>query len=207
MNLPVRLNDNTKEARVRYITEADFTFIKQWQKSLGTDADPIRVDAVDFANLACARFTAHAPIEIYAQQASDINRCIENDPNCEVANLVALTCDWFPESNIIGLIHFRRTWSNNLVLDYLAVHPLVARPPREYSLIVRGVGTALLFFLCSVAQECDCGCIWGEATLNSCSFYQKVFELDLVTDLLYIPQEKFIRFVTSLEDKWQRSRP
>jgi len=93
MNLPVRLNDTVREAQVRYINEADFTFLEKWQRSLGDDADSVRADAVDFATLACKRFTAHAPLEIYAREISDIGAHVRIDPHCEVANLVALTCD------------------------------------------------------------------------------------------------------------------
>jgi len=92
------------------------------------------------------------------------------------------------------------------ILDYLAVHPFVAKPRPQSPAIVRGAGTALLFFLCSVAQQHGCAHIWGEATQNSCAFYQQVSDLDLVTDLLYIPAEKIAEFVTTLEGKWQQTR-
>jgi hypothetical protein len=38
----------------------------------------------------------------------------QNNPQCEVACLVLLKCDWFPESEVIGVSHFRRTWKNEL---------------------------------------------------------------------------------------------
>src|SRR5437867_9761539 len=100
MNVPVRLNDTHREARIKYLTEADFEFLQRWQRSLGSDTDAVRTDAVDFATLACRRFIAHYALENYARDVSDVAAHIERDPGCEVANLVGLSCDWFPESNI-----------------------------------------------------------------------------------------------------------
>src|SRR5205809_4560545 len=166
MRLPVQLNTATKEAEIKFMTAAGFDFLARWRESLGGDTDPVRTDAVDFAMLACKRFSAHSPLECYARRVADIGDHIKNNPACEVASLVALTCNWFPDSEIIGLAHFRRTWSNNLVLDYLTVHPLIAKPLSDSQNFVRGAGTALLFFLSSIGRELSCGYIWGEATQN-----------------------------------------
>jgi len=187
MKVPVRLNDIIKDARILYIEESQFGFLDEWRESLGDDTNPIRIDAVNFATLACKRFSAHSPFENYVHDIAEIADFLRDNPYSEVANLVAVAADWFPTSRILGLAHFRRTWSNNLILDYLAVHPLIARPNKDSPLIVRGVGTALLFFLCSLARRYECGCIWGEATQNSCDFYQKVFNLDSVKDLCIFP--------------------
>src|SRR5438046_9213694 len=125
MKLPVRLNNEIKEAEIKYLHKSDFDFLAEWRKTAGRDTNPIRRDAVDFALLACKRFTAHSSTELYAQEVDDIADHIRNNPRCEVANLVALQCGWFPAPTILGLIHFRRAWSNNLVLDDLAVQPLI----------------------------------------------------------------------------------
>jgi hypothetical protein len=81
------------------------------------------------------------------------------------------------------------------VLDYLASHPFIVRPPDSYPAVVRGVGTALLYFLCSVAKRYGCDAVWGEATQGSCGFYRQVLKLDSVKDLIYAPSEKFLSFI------------
>jgi len=206
MKVPVRLNDVTKDTRIVYLEESQFGFLDEWRESLGDDTNPIRIDAVNFATLACKRFSAHSAFENYARDIAEIADFLRDNPYSEVANLVALTADWFPGSRILGLAHFRRTWSNNLILDYLAVYPLIARRSGDSPLIVRGVGTALLFFLCSIARRYECGSIWGEATQNSCDFYQKVFNLNSVKDLLYIPRRNIMRFLAALEQNWKSER-
>jgi hypothetical protein len=202
MELPVELNKCRQSASVIFAGQNDFGFLAEWREKLGDDKNPVRRDAVDFAHLALDRFSTHSAIESYAKSIGDIEDHIANNPKCEVASLVLLKCDWFPDSSVIGLSHFRRTWSNNIILDYLAVHPFIPRPPEGYPHVVRGVGTALLYFLSHVAKKYACGAIWGEATPMSSGFYKSVFSLDSVEDLIYAPRSKFVEFADQLELKW-----
>jgi hypothetical protein len=201
MEVPVQLNNRSQTATVVFAGEKDFAFVAAWQKTLGSNKNPIRVDAVDFARISAHRFEAHSAIEHYADAIDDIGDHIQSNPQCEVAGCALLTCDWFPESNVIGLVHFRRTWNNNVVLDYLTTHPFIAKPPEGFTQAVRGVGVSLLYFLSKIAQQYDCGRIWGEATATSCGFYKKVFDLPIVDDLINIPRENFLAFIGRFDKK------
>jgi len=86
-------------------------------------------------------------------------------------------------------------------LDYLTVHPFITRPPDQYPHIVHGVGTVLLYFLSDVAKKYGCNSIWGEATAISSGFYKKVFSLDSVDDMIYVPRDKFVEFADEVEKK------
>lgn len=195
MDIPVELNGAEQNARAVFAGGEDLHFVNDWRKALGRNQNPLRVDAVDFAQLAVARFEAHSAIVPYAKSIGDIGDHIGNNPKSEVACFVVLNAGWFPDSEVIGIAHFRRTWSNRIVLDYLASHPFVVRPPDSYPAKVRGVGKALLYFLCIVAKQYECDAIWGEATQGSCGFYQQVLKLDSVKDLIYAPSEKFLSFI------------
>lgn len=206
MELPVELNKSRQTASIVFAGQQDFGFLAGWREKLGDDQNPLRTDAVDFAQLVADRFSAHFAIQPYAKTIGDIGDHIASNPKIEVACCVLLKCDWFPDSKVIGLCHFRRTWSNNLILDYLAAHPFITRPPEGYSHSVRGVGTALLYFLCQIAKQYACGSIWGEATPISCGFYKNVFSLDSVEDLIYVPREKYIAFADELDLKWAETK-
>ncbi len=203
MELPVEVNKSPRVARVVFAGKYDFGFLADWRKKLGDDQNPFRTDAVEFAQLAINRFSAHSAIQPYVKSVEDIGDHIANNSKCEVAGFVLLKCDWFPDSDVIGICHFRRTWCNNIILDYLAVHPFIAKQPRDYPLSVRGVGTALLYFLSRIAQQYSCGHIWGEATPISCGFYKKILLLDSVEDLILAPRNKFIEFADGLDLSWQ----
>ncbi len=201
MDFPVQLNKTRQTAKLVFAGQQDFGFVDAWRQKLGDDQNPVRRDAVDFAQLALDRFSTHSAIQPYARSIGDIGDHIASNPKIEVACCVLLTCDWFPDSNVLGISHFRRTWSNNIVLDYLTVHPFITRPPDGYSNAVQGVGTALLYFLSQVAKKFDCRFIWGEATAISCGFYKKVFSLDSVEDMIYVPRDKFVEFADELDKK------
>lgn len=113
-----------------------------------------------------------------------------------------LKCEWFPDSKIIGLCHFRRTWCNNIVLDYLAKHPLTLGNVRDEQYKVKGIGPALLCFLSRIAIDHACDQIWGEATSSSSDFYRRFFELDQVKDLFVIPRDNVAKCASRKLD-WQ----
>ena len=116
--VPVLFNGSAREAEITYVSRRNFRYLADWRRCLKGNDYPKRRDAVDFATLACKRLTTHAPYEIYASSASDICALASEQPNVEVANLVEMRCGWFRPSEVIGVAHFRRTWCNNLVLDY-----------------------------------------------------------------------------------------
>jgi hypothetical protein len=202
MDLSVKLNNKYQTAKAVFAEKEDLAFVHDWRKTLGDDANPRRNDAVDFAEVAVHRFEAHSAIEPYARAIEDIGDHIQNNPQCEVACLVLLKCDWFPESKVIGVSHFRRTWKNRIVLDYLAAHPFSVRPPSDdYQYVVRGVGPALLYFLSSIAKLYGCDAIWGEATQISCDFYKNVLYLESVEDLIWAPRENFLKFMDKMDQR------
>jgi len=204
MDLPVKLNQKNKSATVVFAHGDDFAFLEEWREKLGKNQHPHRMDAVEFAQLAQFRYSAHSAIQPYAQAIGEFEEYSSDNPFCEVACLVFLRCDWFSDCDIIGLSHFRRTWSNRIILDYLSTHPFIAKPPPSYPEEVNGVGTALLYFVTQVAKTCGSDLIWGEATQNSCGFYKRAFRLASVRDLIYVPRVKFIEFSDRLDSSWAK---
>ena len=128
MQVSVELNNSPTSATVTFAQQADLDFLGHWTKSLAGDQNPWRSDALELAQIAVHRFEAHAGIQPYARSFEEIGDHIEYDPQCEVACLVILKCDWFSDSTVIGVSHFRRTWRNRIILDYLTVHPFSPAP-------------------------------------------------------------------------------
>ncbi len=138
------------------------------------------------AQLAIDSFLAHTRIQqIYVQSVEEIaTHPIKADEHVEVSGFVLLKCDWFPDSGVIGICHFRRSWCNSIILDYLAVHPFIAKAPDRYPHTVSGAGSALLWFVSDIARRYKCGRLWGEATHGSHGYYKHMFDLDAVEDLI-----------------------
>jgi hypothetical protein len=203
MELPIELNGQPQTAHVSFVTGSrDFRFLSEWQKTLDDDRNPIRTAAVELAQVAVHRYEAHSAIDIYAESIDDFADHILVNPKCEIAALVLLTCEAFSDSKVIALAHFRRTWNNNLVLDYLTAHPFIAKHKEGYAQNLRGAGRALLYFLSGVAKRCGCGSIWGEATPTSCTFYKHQFSLPSVEDLILAPISNVLGFI----DRFDKER-
>ena len=145
------------------------------------------------------RFITLSPFWPYASSLEGVRDHIEKDPQCEVGCLVVFKCNWFPISETLGICHFRRSWSNRIILDYLAVHPLIAKAPPGFPYEVGGVGLGLLYFVSTVARYYECDAIWGEATSLSWSYYEKHFKLQSVKDLIYVPRANFLDLISLID--------
>jgi hypothetical protein len=146
-DVAVTLNGDQRRATVVFAELPDLAFIDEWRDKLGADTDSKRRDTVDLAQLAIDSYLAHTRIQqVYVNSVEEIaTHPIKADEHVEVAGLVLLKCDWFPASGVIGMCHFRRSWCNSIILDYLAVHPFIAKAPNGYPHIVSGAGSALLW--------------------------------------------------------------
>ena len=60
------------------------------------------------------------------------------------------------------------TWCHHLIVDFLFVHPRICGKIEP----VKGVGVGLLQGICLIARSLQCKRVWGEATLDSASFYE-----------------------------------
>jgi len=192
-DVSVKLKGEQRRATVVFAEDRDLTFINDWRDKLGADTEIKRRDALDMAQLAIDSFLAHSRVQqIYVNSVEDIATHVKADEHVELAGFVLLKCDWFPDSGVIGICHFRRSWCNSIILDYLAVHPFIAKPPDGYPHIVTGAGSAMLWFVSDIARRYTCGRIWGEATHGSHDYYKRMFDLDGVEDLILAPKLHYL---------------
>ena len=202
MEIPVKLNGQRQKVKVVFAKAEDLMFVAQWKTALGDDQNPYRVDTVDFAQLAVKRYEASRGAGIYANTLGDFSDHVQTNPKIEVAAFILLKCSWYAGTDVIGYCHFRRTWSNKIILDYLGAHPHIAKEPENATHKVRGVGTTICYFAAQVLKQENCPALWGEATPLSANYYQGLFELEKVEDLIFAPKDKVIAFAEEVERKW-----
>jgi hypothetical protein len=200
----VKVDTYPRKVVVAFVTAIkDVVFVGRWREALGVTPEQIQREAVDLAELARERYVADSNVgQPYIATPEDLRKHTACDPQSEVAGLVVLKCDWLPQSDVIGLCHFRRTWCNNIVLDYLASHPLTLGHSDDPRHRVKGIGSALLCFLSRLAMENSCDYLWGEATQSSCTFYMRLFKVKDVRDVFMIPRDNFIK-CAELNLDWQ----
>jgi hypothetical protein len=207
MDVPVKLNGRRNAATVVFAEGTDFDFLEKWREKSRGIQHPRCVGAIEIAELAKRRYATHNELLPYAKTIQEFQDHINDNPYCEVACLVFLKCNWFPDSDTIGLAHFRRTWCNNIVLDYLCSYPLNVKVLPTYAHSLQGAGPALLYFVVQVAKKYQSRAVWGEATQNSFSFYKDMFELSDVEDLIVAPRTNYIKFLETFEAGWEKDRP
>jgi hypothetical protein len=200
--LPVT-NGTSKKVAIEYFNYRDKDFIKCWENSLSKhekDRPKFR-DTILFAKYVYNLWdSSQSRKEYYATSFKAIKEFIRDNPYNEVANFVVLKSDMYRDTSVIGFCHFRRTWCNNIFIDYLGVHPLLIK---EHVRKIKGVGTTLLYCVSMVATELESNYIWGEATQLSCGYYMNVFKLPKVTDMIYIPRKKYLLFYNDFLKKQQ----
>jgi hypothetical protein len=131
---------------------------------------------------------------------SGLKERVAADPNVEISMMAVVEVAWFPPSRHVGFVHFRRTWCNNLCVDFLNAHPDIVsnREP------IKGVGTALLDFIISVAREIRAGEIWGETTSDSVRFYRKLLDDPKAADRFRIRRRSFGPLLRGFADRaWE----
>lgn len=143
-NFIVQADEQPQKTVVEFAPFGDVSFVEKWRETLGTTPEAIQREAADLAQLARERYLADSRVgQRYMAAPQELQDHIARDPQCEVAGLVLLKCEWFADSQIIGLCHFRRTWCNNIVVDYLAKHPLTFLNSR-----IKGIGPSLRHTVC-----------------------------------------------------------
>jgi hypothetical protein len=164
---------------------------RKWLKSAPPASNPKVLDAMELGTLAFRRWREAVTKKRVADCVDDIKDYIEDNPHAEITVLILVRAPWLKGRNLVGLCHFRRTWCNNIYIDFLTKHPSLIGRHKE---AVRGVGTALLYFIACVAADIKAGTVWGEATQNSAKFYRKVFEKPEIKDLIFLDEKDYTAF-------------
>ncbi|PYJ57256.1 MAG: hypothetical protein DME24_19770 [Verrucomicrobia bacterium] len=169
-------------ALLRFASKAE---IQRYHRSLSPfarQATTIIREAVEFTRLAAKRWRYYASSGEAAESLANLQRKVQRDSTCEVAFIMVATIRRERHDLPVGLAYCRRTWCHHLALDFLALHPH-ALGQRER---VRGVGSGIVFGLVQLARVLRIPRIWGEATVNSAPFYEKLLAIRPVKDLFII---------------------
>lgn len=119
----------------------------------------------------------------------------------ELAALLIARANWNNPTAMLGFCFFRRTWCNNVVIDFLATHPLIAGHNQ-----IRGVGRGLVYSATTLARQIGAKFVWGESTKLSCATYQGWFHQPALDDDLFrIPEPALQQFKIDTETKWSRA--
>jgi len=177
----IKVKGSTMKARLRFASRNE---LRRYHRGLSSAPEPSKIirEAIEFTRLAAKRWRYYSRTNEAAENFAGLQREIRRDAQCEVAFIMVATIRQGRQDLPVGLAYCRRTWCHHLALDFLALHPrALDRTSR-----VTGVGSGIVFGLVQLAKALDVPRIWGEATVNSASFYEKLLAVSPVQDLFII---------------------
>ena len=188
MDVFVRANAEVKTVQCDLIRGCSHHVPKDWAAYLcGEGCSFEQRDTVEFAESAVSKWQLYDAHSRVARSEDELRAQITIEPSIDTLGIITASAGWWPLSDWMGFCQFRRTWSHNLAIDYLAVHPaLLNRPPP-----VSGVGTALLYRTAVMAKNLGIKAVWLETTDLSAPFYARVFGTSPASDHVVIPTRKF----------------
>lgn len=157
-------------------------------------------DAAEYAVLAADKwkFLKDLPATRVVHSAKELKAsCVGASSQDEYAALLIARASWNNPTAMLGFCFFRRTWCNNIVIDFLATHPLVAGHNQ-----ILGIGRGLVYVTTTLAKQIDAKFVWGESTRLSYVTYQKWFHQTAIDDLFRIPGTAWQQFRSDTEDRW-----
>jgi hypothetical protein len=170
---------------------------REWRKLLSPHSSGQQQDSVEFLESTLSKWKLYARRNRVATSQRRLLNMINEDRKIDVLAILDVQADWSKFGHRLGICQFRRTWSNSLAIDYLAVHPALLAPQKEIS----GVGTALLYGIAQIAKRIGAERIWLETTDLSVDYYAHLFGGAVTLDLLIAPTKQFYE---SLHSRFKR---
>lgn len=157
-------------------------------------------DAVEFTRLAAKRWRYYSRSEEAVESFAGLKRAIERDERCETAFIMVASIRQGRREVPVGLAYCRRTWCHHLALDFLALHPCALEQPGR----MNGVGSGIVFGLVQLAKALRIPRVWGEATVHSAPFYEKLLAVAPIQDLFIIEAAE-MEAISSRQDRTSRT--
>ena len=165
-------DEEPAEAVLDFAQHEDVISTTRWRvpRILDEGAAALRfraTDARELAMLAAKRWRHYRISATTAHSLEQLQQLIAGNSEGEYCFHLKVTAEWFPAS--LGGAMVRRTWCHHLMLDFMFVHPSISGRRVD----VRGVGLSIFQSVCLIAKCIGCPLVWGEATRDSRTFYQK----------------------------------
>jgi len=200
LSFPVKYRASTRQVECVFANGADIQAVRSWTAPAYLRNKPRIRDALEFSQLAVNKWRYYKRKGCVASDMDEIHEYITDNPYNEVAICGVARAPWYKHGPILGVCFFRRTWCNNLIVDYLTTHPLT-----KMAGISGGCGSALLYFIATVADGVGPKHFWGEATQNSAKFYECTLGLRHTTDLILASAHNLTQFKNQMKLKIEKA--
>jgi hypothetical protein len=187
VRVPVRVNGQRQCIDGHFIARSPLITAREWRHLLTAESSGQQHDAVEFVESAVSKWKLYARRGRVARSQKQLLRMISEDKRIDVLAILEARATWSSLGRRLGLCQFRRTWSNSIAIDFLAVHPALLAPQKQIS----GVGTAMLYCVARIAMKLKAKEIWLETTDLSAEYYGHLFGIRVNSDLLVVSGDEF----------------
>jgi len=178
----IKVSGKAQPASLQFATKQELLRYHRSLPSRGKRSSRIVRDAIEFTRLAAKRWRYYSEAGEATESLAGLRQAIVENRHCEVAFILIATTSHKNHEWPVGLAYCRRTWCHHLALDFLALHPRTFDEQER----VTGVGSGIVYCLVSLAKSLQIHRIWGEATVYSAPFYEKLLGQSPVLDLFEI---------------------
>jgi hypothetical protein len=196
LSFHIKIEGERRQAHLRFASKVELRRYHQSLSTFASESSKTIREAVEFTRLAAKRWRYYSRIDEAAESFAQLRRKIRAETKCEVAFIMVATIRQDHRDLPVGLAYCRRTWCHHLALDFLALHPRTLGPTWRMS----GVGSGIVFGLVQLARALHISRIWGEATVNSAHFYEKLLAVSPVQDL-FIIETREMAAITKRQEK------
>jgi hypothetical protein len=194
----IKINGVARPANLRFATTVELRRYHQGLSNFAKASSRAVREAVEFTRLAAKRWRYYSRLDEAAESFAGLCRNVRAEPTCEIAFIMVATIRQGRGNLAVGLAYCRRTWCHHLALDFLALHPRALNPAWPVS----GIGSGIIFGLVQLAGALNIRRIWGEATVNSAPFYEKLLAVSPVQDVFMIE----LREMTAITKRQEKLR-
>lgn len=178
----IEVNGKPNLAKLRFTTRTELQTYHRSLTSSSNAASQTVKDAVEFTRLAAKRWRYYSEAGEAVESLAGLRQASAGNKRCEVAFILIATATIGSREIPIGLAYCRRTWCHHLALDFLALHPRTLDEQEQ----ITGVGSGIVYGLVKLAKALRIRRIWGEATVHSAPFYERLLGLAPILDLFVI---------------------
>jgi hypothetical protein len=188
MQFRVMTDDGPRRVKFVFGKSADLAKVSRWRAPAMADIDARVRDALEFRKLAGKRWRYYFRGNEAATSIGQLKDMIRREPSREAGFILIARAPWSRATPVLGCAFCRRSWCHHLIVDFVVVHPRIVA---SVGSVIRGVGAGMIYGIVNLADDLGVRVVWGEATVNSARFYEKVLQLTGVTDHFFIEGETF----------------
>jgi hypothetical protein len=196
----IKVEDSPQMATLRFASRRELLRYHRSLSPFAAEASTTVREAVEFTRLAAKRWRYYSRSEEAVESFAGLKRSIERDEWCEIAFIMVASIRQGRREVPVGLAYCRRTWCHHLALDFLALHPCALEQPGR----MNGVGSGIVFGLVQLAKALRIPRVWGEATVHSAPFYEKLLAVAPIQDLFIIEAGE-MEAISSRQDRTSRT--